>query len=160
MRKIFYAAFILVFFTGWSQNEETEIMQPIYQLFNAMSTNDSALAASVFTSDAMLHTVVQDQSGNCKRSTEKASVIPAAYATPKNETWYEPIWNARIVQDGGLATVVVDYAFYRDKTFSHCGVDAFQLMKTAEGWKIFVVSDTRRKTDCNVPEEIKAKHEK
>ena len=40
------------------------------------------------------------------------------------------------------------------KRFSHCGVDAFQLVKTAAGWKIFQLSDTRRKEKCEIPEEI------
>jgi len=28
------------------------------------------------------------------------------------------------------------YDFWRDGKFSHCGVDAFDLIKTDEGWKI------------------------
>jgi hypothetical protein len=56
--------------------------------------------------------------------------------------------------DGSLAAVWVDYAFYLNNTFSHCGVDSFHLVKTEEGWKIFNLVDTRRKSDCVIPDAV------
>jgi hypothetical protein len=43
---------------------------------------------------------------------------------------------------GTLATIWADYDFHFGQTFSHCGVDAVQLLKTAEGWKIVSLADT------------------
>jgi hypothetical protein len=57
-----------------------------------------------------------------------------------------------------LAQAWCDYAFYVDKSYSHCGVDAFQLFKGKDGWKIFHLADTRRKTGCTIPKEIQDKH--
>lgn len=37
---------------------------------------------------------------------------------------------------GPLATVWMRYDFYTDGRWSHCGVDAFTLLKTNSGWKI------------------------
>ena len=45
------------------------------------------------------------------------------------------------------------YAFYAGEQLSHCGVDAFQLVKGAEGGKIFHIADTRRREGCETPEE-------
>jgi hypothetical protein len=59
--------------------------------------------------------------------------------------------------DGDFAQAWCDYAFYVGKNFSHCGVDAFQLHKTKEGWKIFHLADTRRRSGCVVPKEIEDK---
>jgi hypothetical protein len=41
-----------------------------------------------------------------------------------------------------------EYTFYVGDQMSHCGVNAFQLMKTTEGWKIIGITDTRRKDNC------------
>ena len=49
---------------------------------------------------------------------------------------------------GTLATVWADYDFHFGKTFSHCGVDAVQLLKTAEGWKIVSIADTFVREGC------------
>ena len=50
--------------------------------------------------------------------------------------------------DGPLAVVTVDYTFYAGPRLSHCGIDAFQLFRGPEGWKIFQLTDTRRRTGC------------
>ena len=69
----------------------------------------------------------------------------------------EPIWNVKIRVDGELALVSCDYAFYLGNQFSHCGIDAFQLVKREDGWKIFHLVDTRRKEGCTIPDDIQAK---
>ena len=78
--------------------------------------------------------------------------------TPHPQVYYEEIWNLKIQVDGDLAQAWCDYALYADRTFSHCGVDAFHLFKGKDGWKIFHVADTRRKTPCNIPQTIQDKH--
>jgi hypothetical protein len=48
----------------------------------------------------------------------------------------ERIWNPEVRVHGLIATVWAPYDLWTDGKFSHCGVDAFDLIKTAEGWKI------------------------
>lgn len=48
----------------------------------------------------------------------------------------ERIWNPDVRIAGLVATVTAPYDFWIDGKFSHCGTDAFQLIKTEEGWKI------------------------
>jgi hypothetical protein len=43
------------------------------------------------------------------------------------------------------------YAFFLGDRFSHCGIDAFQLHQTADGWKIFQLTDTQRSEGCEMP---------
>ena len=74
---------------------------------------------------------------------------------PKVQVLNEPIWNQKIQIDDNLASVWVDYAFYVDDQFSHCGVDAFHLVKLDGQWKIFHLVDTRRKKPCEVPDKFK-----
>lgn len=48
----------------------------------------------------------------------------------------ERIWNAEVRVHGSIATVWAPYDLWTDGKFSHCGVDAFDLIRTDEGWKI------------------------
>ena len=50
--------------------------------------------------------------------------------------------------DGPLAIAWTPYSFYYQEKFSHCGVNSFQLIKTANGWKIQYLIDTRRRAGC------------
>jgi hypothetical protein len=43
------------------------------------------------------------------------------------------------------------YDLHVGERFSHCGVDAFDLVKLGGEWKIVSVMDTRRTTDCPQP---------
>jgi hypothetical protein len=47
-----------------------------------------------------------------------------------------------------LAMVWAPYELYLGTKFSHCGVDNLQLARTAEGWKIIALVDTRQRTGC------------
>ena len=40
------------------------------------------------------------------------------------------------------------YDFHRNGTFSHCGVDAFSLLKTTDGWKSTGTMYTFERTGC------------
>ena len=48
----------------------------------------------------------------------------------------ERMWDAHVRIHGDIATVWGAYDFHTDGVFSHCGVDAFDLIQTPDGWKI------------------------
>jgi hypothetical protein len=49
---------------------------------------------------------------------------------------------------GAIANVWGEYEFFRDGKFGHCGVDSFNLLKTAEGWRVATILDTEETTNC------------
>ena len=109
----------------------------------------------------MLHTVLNDPTTNqpLLRNETLASFLKSV-GTPHKEVYNELIWGEKIEVDGDFAQVWVDYAFYLGKNFNHCGVDAFHLIRDGKGeWKIYSLSDTRRKVGCEVPKEISVKTE-
>jgi len=136
------------------QNEQVAIMEPISNLFNGMNKGDSAMVHSAFTEDTGMATIGLDKEGNpiLKRGSLKGFLV--AMGTPRKEVYSEPIWDVKFDVDGNFAQVWAKYAFYIDKNFHHCGVDAFQLFKGNNGWKIFQLTDTRQTEDCNVPKAI------
>ena len=87
--------------------------------------------------------------------------MPAARVNPATDfidavrngsgEWDEPYWNPVVRIRDNLATVWVDYAFYLDGEFSHCGVDAFILARGPDGWRIAALADTRQREDCELP---------
>lgn len=161
MRRIVYALLVLAGFLLQAQTDQkTEVLAVVNRMFEAMRTNDSTLLKSCFTQDVRMSTIHVESSGLAQVKDGSLVQFLEAVAKPKAVVLNEPIWNEQVQIDGSLASVWVDYAFYLTNTFSHCGVDAFHLVKTADGWKIFNLVDTRRKTDCVVPESVKKEYEK
>ncbi len=136
--------------------ESKEVMKPVNLLFEGMKQGDSAMVRRAFHSEAVLHTVMSDPKTNEPRLRNEALAgFLKSVGTPHKEVYNELIWGEKIEIDGDMAQVWVDYAFYLGATFSHCGVDAFHLIRNAKGeWKIYSLSDTRRKTGCEVPKEV------
>jgi hypothetical protein len=142
-----------------TQNDEASVKEVVNRLFKAMELGDSAMLRSAFYSHITMGTVVRDKSGNTVlRAEDSIAEFAKAVGTPHKEIWHEEIWAVKTQLDGDFAQVWCDYAFYVDKTFSHCGVDSFHLIKSKDGWKIFHLADTRKKAGCNVPEEIADKY--
>lgn len=143
-------------FNGFCQQTPLETVN---KLFLAMETNNGKLAGGLFTRSAQLHTVLEDSMGNGILKTVPASRLIEAFGSEKDDLWQEPIWNEKVNIDGKLASVWVDYGFYRNGKLSHCGVDAFHLILQENKWKIFHLVDTR-KQNCDIPNSIKKQYDK
>ena len=144
-------------YNGWSQSELSEkdaVEAVVLKLFDGMRAGDSAMVNSVFYEDADMYTVLTDQNGNNQIRKGSLDKFLSAVGSPHDQVWDEPVWDTKIDIDGALASVWTKYAFYAGKQFSHCGVDAFQMFKSAEGWKIIQITDTRQKQGCIIPDEI------
>ena len=140
-----------------AQNESAAVMKPINDLFEGMNKGDSALVHKAFMDDVSFATIGPDKEGNQRFRKGSLKSFLVAMGTPRKEVYSEPLWNVKVDIDGNMAQVWANYAFYIDKDFHHCGVDAFQLFKGSDGWKIYNLSDTRQQEGCNVPTEIQAK---
>jgi hypothetical protein len=136
-------------------NAKEEVMKVVNTVFEAMRTNDSTLLKLCFTKEVRMSTIFIDQNGVTQFREGTLQKFAEAVGAKKTDVYNEPIWNEKVQIDGSLAAVWVDYAFYLNTTFSHCGVDAFHLVNTSEGWKIFNLVDTRSKSDCEIPEKVK-----
>lgn len=135
--------------------DDQTIMEPIVRLFTGMNKGDSTMVRSAFAKEVTMATVFKDKSGATVVRRESSLMgFLKAVGTPHTEPWSEPIWDTRIERDGNFAQVWTRYAFYLGRKFSHCGVDAFQLVNEGTGWKIIHLADTRQTTGCQVPASI------
>lgn len=132
-----------------AQSTETAaIRQTIATLFDGMRKADTAMLRSAFVKDMVLQSIANKADGTTALITEKADDFVKAIGAPHKEVYDERLGTMDIKIDGALASVWAPYKFYVGTQFSHCGVDVFQLMKTAAGWKIINIVDTRRKDGC------------
>lgn len=148
--KLFFS-FLLMFFS-WTASaqlaEENEIKKVIDQLFTGMRSSDTALLADAFAPEAILQTIIQKKDGSTVVRTDEVSGFISSIGKPHKEIYDERISYGNIEIDANLAAVWTPYQFFVGTTFSHCGVNSFQLVKLDGKWKIQYLIDTRRKDGC------------
>ncbi len=139
-----------------SAEEREAVMSPIKKLFEGMQKGDSAIARSAFAKQVTLAIIGLDKNGKLSmRNETSVDGFIKSVGAPHPESWNEVIWDEKILIDGNFAQVGANYAFYLAKRFSHCGVDAFHLVKGDDGtWKIFHLAYSRRKMGCAIPRKI------
>ncbi len=129
--------------------ESNAVKGVLNQLFDCMRTGDTVILKTLFDDSARLQTAMVTPDGVSELRNEKISNFISSIARPRTAVFDEKIWTHDIRVDGNLASAWTDYSFFVGDRLNHCGVNAFQLFKNAEGkWKIIQITDTRRKDGC------------
>jgi hypothetical protein len=131
-----------------SINDEAAVKAPIVQLFVGMNKSDSASVHQTLMTGARLETVTKNKAGEVMVKSDSFEGFLKSIGSAPAGDLDERLTAIEIRMDGDMATVWTPYKFYYKGNFSHCGVNAFQLIKTAAGWKIWSIIDTRRKEGC------------
>ena len=130
-----------------AQQPDPEIRRTVDRMFDAMRAKDTTQLRSVFDSSARLVTTFTNREGQPTSRTlpidRFIGFIGGATAKPD-----ERIYDVEVRQSDNLATVWARYTFYAGEQLSHCGYDAFQLSRSAQGWKIFAIADTQKREGC------------
>jgi hypothetical protein len=123
------------------------ILATVQKVFDAMRTRDTALLSQAFDSTARL--VGVSNRGTPSVSLTSPSQFGAAISrAPAGDVWHERIYDPEVRIDGTVAQVWAYYTFHRNATFSHCGIDAFMLVKVGSAWRITQLADSRRTEGC------------
>lgn len=146
-RLLFFTILIFTAFRAGAQTTEDSVKTAVSSLFNAMRKADSAAAAACFAPGAMLQSISGRPGNDAVHNTTAAEFANIVARFP-SQAVDERIAFAHIVVDDRLASVWAPYRLYFKGTFSHCGVDAFQLVRIEGVWKIQYIIDTRRKDNC------------
>lgn len=124
---------------------EKEVYAIVENFFKGFNAKDTTVMKSYLLEDVKLVSTGTTQAGELRVQSENmANFLKSIGSAPV--TLDERISNPVVSVEDGLATVWVDYQFYANGNYSHCGVDVFLLAKTATGWKIAALADTRKKT--------------
>jgi len=148
--------FLLIFsfvYKGQCQEETTlskeqAAIATIKTLFDGMRAGDSTVLRSVLHPAAHLQSSFTNKEGVPVLRGGSVDRWVASVGTPHDEIYDEKIWSYKVRIDDNLASVWTEYTFYLGEKLSHCGVNAFHLANTADGWKISHITDTRRKENC------------
>jgi hypothetical protein len=127
--------------------DRSAVIAVVNRLFDGMRTGDSSAVRSSFHPQALLGTA-RVRNGLPVFELDTVGVFVRAVGTPHPEVWDERIRATHVELDGPLASVWAEYAFYAGPRFSHCGIDAFQLARDGDAWRIVALIDTRRRDGC------------
>lgn len=128
----------------FAQKADDSIKSVVNKLFAAMKASDAQGIKECFADSAILQTITQN--GQIENE-EVNNFAKSISGLPKGDA-DERITFDILKIDGNLAIVWAPYQFYYKGTFSHCGVDSFQLVRVKGQWKIQYLIDTRRKQPC------------
>lgn len=162
MKKAVFVLYLaLLSVAGFCQQnpDDQAVRDVVNKLFKAMELGDSTMARQVFASEVTAATIFRDKENKVKVHRESSIDDFVKQIGSPHPTLYEETWNLTVQIDGDFAQAWCDYAFYIGHKFSHCGVDALHLVKESDGWKVFHLADTRRKTNCDIPKDIQNKHQ-
>lgn len=123
------------------------VLATVQKLFDAMRTRDTTLFTQAFDTSARL-VGVSTRGTPAITLTTPAQFAAAVLRAPAANVWNERIYDPEVRIDLPVAQVWAYYTFHLNSTFSHCGVDAFMLVKVGGVWKITQIADSRRTEGC------------
>ena len=141
---------LLVFLaaTPRQADDRPQILATIQRMADGMRTKDTALMRSAFLPGARLYGMRTRRDSSIVTQVLTEQQFAEFVARDQRAAWTERIFDPEIRIEGTLATVWAAYDFHFGATPSHCGVDAFQLLRTADGWKIVSIADTFQAANC------------
>ena len=107
------------------------VLKVVQAFFDTMTARDIAGAREILVPQGRFHAM---RTGAEPRSLSNEEYLAQLQAS--KQTMRERIWSPDVRVHGTIATMWAPYDFWIDGKFSHCGVDAFDLIKTDKGWKI------------------------
>jgi hypothetical protein len=125
--------------------EAAAVRAVVDRLFDGMRERDASKMTSTFHAEARLHGLGPDGS---VQLTPASAFVASIERAPAGMLLDEVLGEVEIRIDGPLASVWTYYDFFAGENFSHCGYNAFQMLKTAEGWQIVALTDSRRRDGC------------
>ncbi len=150
MKSLFILLCLISFESYYAQTTpEEKIKETIHLFFEGFHKGDTVKMKSVLGEKVQLQTAFVNKKGESKLTTESITKLLESIANKKpDQKWDERLLDFNIQIDANMANAWVNYEFWFNDTFSHCGVNSFQLFKSNNEWKIIYLIDTRRREGC------------
>ena len=114
--------------------EREAVLKTVQAFFDTMTARDVDGARKILMPQGRFHAMRMRDGKPDPRGFSNEEYFADLQAS--QQTMRERMWNPEVRVHGLIATVWTPYDFWIDGKFSHCGIDAFDLIKTEEGWKI------------------------
>jgi len=130
---------------GQSRDEKEEVLKVARLFFEALEKHDSVIFNKILMKDSYNYIVV-DQGDSAKLF----SRLHKNSNFKSDRVIKERMRDTDVVVQihKRIATVWAPYDLWLNDKYSHCGVDAFIMMKEKDGWKIGTISFSVEKEGC------------
>jgi hypothetical protein len=125
--------------------EAAAVRAAVDRLCDGMRERDVEKMRSAFADEARMFGL---NAQGAVQVTTAADFIASIARVPEGVVLDEVLGDVQILIDGQVASVWTYYDFYAGDDFSHCGYNAFQMLKTAGEWKVVAITDSRRREGC------------
>jgi hypothetical protein len=110
------------------------VIAVVDESLRAMAANDVAASRRLMLPDGVEFSTRETPEG--VRIQGKSNEAFLEWLAQNEDVMLERIWDPTVQVHGTIATLWAPYDFYVNGTFSHCGVNAIQLIRTDDGWRI------------------------
>jgi hypothetical protein len=124
--------------------DEVSVRRAISTFFEGMNKSDTTLVKTTLMPGARLQTVI-NKDGKVSVRDDDFSKFMTSVGKAKPGSLDERLGQYVVHVDGDLATAFTPYEFWYNGQQSHCGANAFTLVRLEGAWKVQAVIDTRRK---------------
>ncbi len=128
--------------------DSAAVVQTLENMFAALRNKNADALRATFHESARMTLLRPAPGGGVRVNDMSAEQFITAVTNPNGAGVDEPIRNVRVMIDGALASAWAEYQVRVDGKVSHCGYDAFHLVKVESAWKILNVSDSFRQQGC------------
>lgn len=132
-------------------DDAKDALSTVNNMFAEMANHNPAAIVALYTSEAQLAAAIKNKEGKSVIRTFAVEAFSKNFAEKKNEI-KEEMYAPDVKIFGDLAIVYGRYVFFIDGKISHCGVNAFHLVRTDAGWKIAGASTTIEPQGCTEQE--------
>ena len=134
-----------------AQHAKAEVIQAVKSFLGGMQTRDSAGLAALLDPNTRFTLLRPGQAGGWQVVVLTGAQYLQIVMNPSTPAAEERIRNPVVQIDGDLASVWTEYQLLVNGAMSHCGTDAFHLVRLGGRWKILNISDTFRQQGCGDP---------
>lgn len=113
--------------------DEQEVVAAVQRIFDAMGKCDQPTISALTLPEGRLHRLTPGSDQPPRSQTLEEFAAQFASCTRK---LVERSWSPQVRVHKGIASFWAPYDFWIDGKFSHCGIDSFELVKTAGTWKL------------------------
>src|SRR4051794_7257287 len=114
-------------------DDKAAVVAIVQKFFDTMASRDVEGARGVLMAEGRMFSL-RDQNGQPAARASAVEDYLKSLGDRKQDS-RERMWNPEVRVHGGVASLWTAYDFWIDGKFSHCGLDSFDLLKTADGWK-------------------------